>query len=53
MRNLKAILIVLSGASLCCLVRSDSDGFHDLFEKLNEEILDINHQTAQFAWDTK
>lgn len=49
----EAILIVLSGVLLNHSARADGDGFGDLFEKLNEEILSINHQTAQFAWDTK
>jgi hypothetical protein len=28
-------------------------GLHELFDNFNREILYINHETAQLAWDTK
>lgn len=49
----RGLLIILSGFLLSFEVRSDDVGYHDLFLKLNDEILSVNHQTAKLAWETR
>jgi hypothetical protein len=45
-REMKTVLIILSGVLVVM-------GESELFEKINVEMLSVNHQTAQLAWDTK
>lgn len=50
---MKGALIFLSGVLLWRSVKTEYNELSDLFNKLNDEVLSINHQTAQLAWDTK
>lgn len=51
--RVRDVLVLLSGVFLCQTVRSEYNELSDLFNDLNQEVLNINHQTAQLAWDTK
>lgn len=45
--------VLLGLILLCATVKCDADGIEKLFEVLNDEVLSVNHQTAQLAWDAK
>lgn len=53
MLQVKGFLIFISGVLLWRSVETEYNELSDLFNKLNDEVLSINHQTAQLAWDTK
>ena len=53
MLRVKGFFIIFSAIFVGFKVRSDDVGFHDLFYKLNDEILSVNHQTAKLAWETR
>lgn len=53
MLRVRNVLVLLTGIFLCETVRSEYNELSDLFNELNQELLNINHQTAQLAWDTK
>lgn len=47
------IFLVLLAAVGSCRAGFQYNEFTDDFIKLNEEVLSVNHQNAQLAWDTK
>lgn len=53
MLRAKGIFIFLSCVLLWRSVKTEYNELSDLFNKLNDEVLNINHQTAELAWDTK
>lgn len=52
-RMLCQIFIVLFAAAASCRASFQYNEFTDYFIKLNEEVLSVNHQNAELAWDTK
>lgn len=52
-RMLCQVFLVLLAAVGSCRASFQYNEFTDYFIKLNEEVLSVNHQNAQLAWDTK